>query len=123
MFLMFAGFIILVAIFMRVRDKKLLSILFVFILILTAFGQSKFITFHLTILVMVIFIVFHLLRNFQKSKSLKAFLVLYSMASIMVAQLFFIMILFNPYYYIVGHVLQLIGFLMLLLNMILVFRK
>ena len=122
-FLMFAGFMILVAIFLRIHNIRTLSLLFIFILILSFLSQSKFVAFHVTLLVMLLYIVIHLFRNHMKKKTINSFLVLYSMLSLMVSHIFFFMIIFDKLYYVVGHVLQLVGFSLLLLNLVLVFRK
>jgi hypothetical protein len=121
-FLMLAGFMILVAVFMGITDFLTVSLMFTFAIILTALAQSKFMAFHLTLIVMLLFIIFHLIRNYQRTRTLNAFLVLYSMTALLAAQVFFMLITIGPFYYVVGHALQLVGFLLLLLTMILVLR-
>jgi hypothetical protein len=121
-FLMLAGFMILVAVFMGITDFPTVTLLFTFSIILTALAQSKFNAFHLTLIVMLLFIVLHLVRNYRRTKTLNAFLVLYAMAALLASQVFFLLIAVGPFYYVVGHALQLVGFLLLLTAMVLVLR-
>jgi len=122
-FLMFAGFMILVAIFLRINNIKILSLLFALILILSFLSQSKFAAFHITLFVMLLFIVIHLFNNYSKKKTVSSFLVLYSIICLMISQVFLFLVIINKFYYVIGHILQLVGFTLLLLNMVLVFRK
>lgn len=122
-FLILAGFMILVAIFMRIDRISVLSLLFVFILILTALSQSIFIALHLTLFVMLAYIVLHLFGNHRRIKNVNSFLVLYSMSGLLAAQVFFMLTGLDKLYYVVGHCLQLAGFLILLGNMVLVLRR
>ena len=122
-FFIFAGFMILVAIYLRIHSIRTLSLLFILMLILSILSQSKFIAFHVTLFLLLFYIVIHLFKNHIRTKSVSTFLVLYSMLALMVSQIFYFFIIFDKIYYVIGHVLQLIGFLLLLLNMILVFRK
>jgi len=121
-FLMFAGFMILVAIFMKIKSIRTVSLLFIFVLILAFLSQSRFIAFHLTLFIMLLYIAVHLLFNHAKKRTFNSFLVLYGMASLMVAQIFFILLMVGPFYYVVGHVVQMFGFLLMLINMLLVLK-
>jgi hypothetical protein len=71
---------------------------------------------------MLLFIVLHLVRNYRRNRTLNAFLVLYAMAALLASHVFFLLIAVGPFYYVVGHALQLVGFLMLLAAMVLVLR-
>jgi len=122
-FLTFAGFMILVAIFMRINKVRTVSLLFILVFILAVLSQNKFIAFHLTLFIILLYIVIHLYLNHTKKRTLNSFIVLYGMTSLMTAQVFFLLLNIGASYYVVGHVLQLFGFLLLLLNMILVLRK
>ena len=122
-FLMFAGFMILVAIFLRIHSVMILSLLFIFIIVLTALSQSKYYAFHITLIVMLIYIVLHLLRNYVSRRKLSPFLVLYSMACLLVAQIFFMFVFADKLYYVIGHIIQMAGFLLLLFSLMLVLRR
>lgn len=122
-FLMLAGFMILVAIFLRINNVKIVSLLFIFVILLTALSQSVVIAFHLTLLVMLLYIVAHLFINFREHRSINSFLVLYSMATLLTAQALFVVFTFYRPCFVVGQILQLAGFLFLLVNMILVLKR
>jgi len=122
-FFIFAGFMILVAIFLRIKSFITVSLLFILVLILAFLSQNRYFAFHITMFVLLFYVVVHLLKNHARTRTINSFLVLYSMAAIMVAQVFFFLLTLGPFYYVVGHGLQLFGFVLLLVNMILVFRK
>jgi len=122
-FLTFAGFMILVAIFMRIRKVQTVSLLFALVLVLALFSQSRFLAFHLTMIILLLYIVVHLLHNYIKKGTISAFFVLLSMISLLIGHVFFYLSSFDRLFYAVGHVLQLSGFLLLLINMFLVLRR
>ncbi len=122
-FMTLAGFMILVAIFLKIQDIRIVSLLFIFIIILTALSQSILVAFHITLLLMLLYIVAHLYMNYSRTRSVSSFLVLYSMACLLAAQVFFVVLTFYSSYFVTGQLLQLAGFLLLLINMILVLKK
>jgi len=123
MVLSFAGFMMLVALYMGIQSFRTVTLLFLLAILIALLSVNKFIAFHATLIVMLLFIVAHLSSKFGKRKRASSFLVLYGMSSLLAAQLFFLMLGLGAIYYVVGHVLQLFGFILLLLNMMIVFNK
>jgi len=122
-FLSLAGFLILVAVYMRIQSIRVLTLLFLLVIVLAFLSQSTFVAFHITLFIMLLFIVLHLLSNHIQKNRLNTFFTLFSFACIFIAQVFFVLLSIDPVYYVVGQCLQLFGFILLLINMIIVLRK
>ncbi len=122
-FFMLAGFMILVAVFLRIDNIRTVSLLFILALILAFLSQSTFFAFHITLIIMLLYIVIHLFHNHSKIRKVNSFIVLYSMLALLVSHIFLLLVSVERLYFVVGNVLQLAGFALLLLNMVLVFRK
>jgi len=123
MVLAFAGFLILVAIYMKINNFRTVTLLFALALAIAALSANKFLAYYITLFVILIFIVTHLFINHRQKRKLSTFLVLYGMACLLAAQAFFLLLGLGAFYYTVGHVLQAFGFVLLLLNLILVMRS
>ncbi len=123
LFLGIGGFLILAAVYMRIKNLMTISLLFLLVVVLAYISQSRHIAFHLAAGAMLFFIVLHHVRNHSRKRTFTSFLVLYSMACLFVAQVFFMLLGIDAVYYAVGHVLQLVGFVLLLANMVVIFRK
>lgn len=119
-FLMFSGFMILVALFLRIHNIRALSLLLALSFILAIFSRDAFVTYHVTLLIMLFYIVIHTINNYSKRRNFKSLLVAFSMSSLFAAQVFFLMLSLSPMYYVIGHCVQMFGWLMLLFNLILV---
>ncbi len=122
-FLMLAGFMILVAVFMRIDNIRTVSLLFILLLFISFLSQSTFFAFHVSMIIMLLYIVIHLFHNHSRIRRVNSFIVLYSMLALLVSQVFLVLVNLDRIYIVVGNVLQLAGFVLLLLNMVLVFRK
>ena len=123
MFFAFGGFMILLAVYLEITDIWVVAVFLVAAFLMAVLSKSQFLAFHMIMMVMLVFIVIHLMKRYSMNKNFNKFLVLYGFFSLLAAKLFFVLIFFSPFYYIVGHGLQLFGFLLLLFNMLLVMRK
>jgi hypothetical protein len=119
----FAGYLILLAIFLRIDSFRSVTLLFILAILIAVFSTDKFVAYHLTMLLMLLLIVIHLLANHLRKRKLGSFLVLYSMSSLLAAQVFFFLMGRGSLFYIGGHTLQLFGFFLLLINLVMVLRK
>jgi len=123
MVLSFAGFMMLVALYIGITSYRTVALLFLLAILIAFLSVNKFVAFHATLIIMLLFIVARLSINFGRKKRASSFLVLYGMSCLLAAQLFFFLLSFDVVYYVVGHVVQLFGFILLLLNMIIIFNK
>jgi hypothetical protein len=128
-FLMLAGFLVLTAVFLRLQGR-LMQLLLVGILAvllgLTLFSRQIFLTSGIIMLVMLAFIIFHQYKCYAKKRLTSQLFVLLGMSILLLSQIGFILTLITHYselFYILGHSLQLLGYILLLANMVLVFKK
>jgi hypothetical protein len=122
-FFAFAGFMMLLAIYVGITRYGTVALLLALALGLAMVSKNAFLAFHIMMLSMLLFIVVHLVRNYARGHSFSKFLVLYGFSCLLAAQAFFILVLYRRMFYIVGHSLQLFGFVMLLFSLALVLRK
>jgi hypothetical protein len=128
-FLLLSGFLLLVSIYLGLKDAKMLFGLEGFLVVLTVFHGFIFpdviylLVVHLFLIIILMLIVIKQAQNFSRHKNLNTFLVAGGFSLIFLAFIGYFMIKWLSYMYGVGHVLQLAGYLMLLGNVILVLKK
>jgi hypothetical protein len=122
-FFAFAGFMILLAVYVGITRYRTVALLLVVVLALAIISKNAFLAFHMILIVMLGYVVYHLFRNYAEKKSTSKFLVLYGFSCLLAAQAFFVLVVYRRIFYIAGHSLQLFGFTMLLLSLVLVLRK
>lgn len=112
------GFLILF--FILTKDHKKERILFFTYLsfIVVLFSIYFNCIFHITLVLIMIFLVNHFYKNYKKVRTINTFLVLISFIIILVSHVFFIFSEVYSLFYFLGEVFLLIGFLGLLLNQI-----
>lgn len=91
--------------------------------ILCVFSHYAFIVFHMMALILLIFIVLFYYKNYLKKRSSLALMTLISFFMLMVSQILFTMTYIDKIYYAIAEVIQLIGFLVLMLLYMWVVRK
>ena len=112
------GFLILFLIITKTSNREKIFLFFYLSLIAILFSIYFDFVFHLTIIFILISLTYNFLINYNKRKSINAFLVFFAFLLLSIDHLFFILESFDPILYIIGEILSLIGFLCLLLNQI-----
>ncbi len=120
--LMMGAYMTLVALSLKIRNKRVFSLLVLFILISSVAGLYNYSIFHMVSSVLLFYVVFHFYENYRKRKSCNSLAVFLAFLMILVSQVTFIFIT-NMMFYVVGHFLQFAGYLLLLINIILVRRS
>lgn len=122
-FLFLMGLVGLFYILHKYKDMKLLMLLAYLMFSTTFWSMRNYLFFHATVILMLVLIVsFYLMRyRERKTKHILALLMVFS--SLLLSQLSFIFVALNIHLYVVGEILQLIGFLVLLYYFVMVLRK
>ena len=117
-FLMLFAFLILLMVCLKVRDKKVIALFIYFLIISTTFVSVSYLVFHITLLIMLSILYLTYRRNYLRVKSKNSKMVMYSFLAILISQVFFIFEGLIEHFYVIGEIIQLIGYLVLLFAII-----
>jgi hypothetical protein len=92
------------------------------LVIIAVFTHTNYYIFHITSFILVALIAWKYLQNYRKSRSLPAKLLAASFGIITLSHLLFCFILFSQLLYVAAEIIQLIGFLLLLITFIKVLK-
>ncbi len=125
MFFMTLGFMILFLIISRLtwKDKRVITMLTYFVFISTWLGAIHYQLFYFTTLIMLCLIAYSYYDNYKGIKSKNSLLVAISFFILLVSHVVFVFIIYSKTLYVIAEVIQLLGFLFLLLPFVLVFIK
>jgi hypothetical protein len=115
------GFYILYSIYQKQPSSNIFIILYM-ILVMTYFSQSAYFIFHITSLILLLFITHTYYRNNQKVKHYTSKLTFLSFALITLSHLISIFVKVNLLFYVIAELIQLCGYIMLLFAFIMVLR-
>ena len=122
MFFVLAGYILLLIVALDI--KKRVSLLIFIISIASLFVSMNYhFTFLVIILIVISTLLIHFDRNFDRKRTITAGIVWYSFILILFGYLMQLLIFFSNKFYLLGILFNMGGFLLLLLNFILVLRK
>jgi len=122
-FLAILAFLMLFLVSIKMKDKRIIAIILYLLLISSIFGTSTFFVYHLTLSIIMFCLFIHYRDNYNKKKTNSAHLVMSSFFIIFLSQLILVFMVFSRQVYIVGEVIQLIGYLMLLYAFVMVIKK
>ncbi len=106
------------------RDSVLNIALMGYLLVAIAyFSYFAYYIFHITSLVLLLVIISELAKRYSQNKYFKTKLLIISFSLIALSQAIFVAILRNPFYYVIGEIIQLAGFFILFFTFITVFAK
>ncbi len=107
----------------RRHSKKDVYLTLYLIFISTLFSISAYYVFHLTLSIILLFIVKHFFENYKRSPKRSKFIVFFSFLMLFLSQLAFMLIFLGLEFYVVGEILMLVGYSALLYNFLAVLRK
>jgi hypothetical protein len=119
--LMLIGLFILYLVYSKTNKVDILIFTY-FIFILTYFSRSEFYVFHLTSLLFLIIITYQYWQNYKKVKHSNNLWLFYSFILIIVSQLIFVFMGFNHTFYAIAEIIQLLGYISLLITFIKVLK-
>jgi len=118
MFLSLFGFLILYRVYNKNSGGRTFVLLIYFILAITYFSTSRYFVFHLTSLILLFFVTGAYFRNYFKNKKRNSQFLAISFLVIALSQLFFIFVNMHKVIYAIAELIQLGGYLLLLLSFI-----
>ncbi len=121
--LILIGLYILYSIYQKNQPKSNIFLIVFFILISTYFSQSAYYIFHLTSFVFLSMITMQYYSNHKKNKQLTAKLLTSSFTIIGISQVFFMFAGIKEVLYVIAEIVQLFGYLVLLMTFIKVLRN
>jgi hypothetical protein len=117
------GLLFLLVITLRVVQRRVLALLSFFVLLATAYASNTHFVFHLTAAFMILVVLFFFCENCVKKKTLSAKLVAIAFGALFLSQIAFVFEASIIYLYTIGNLLQLLGFIALLVNYIKILKK
>lgn len=105
------------------ENKRVIAMLLYFVIIATWLGAIHYQLFYATTFVMLTLISLSYYQNYKEIKSENAKLVAYAFLILLISNAFFIFIIYSKTIYVIAELLQLLGFIYLLIPFILVLKK
>ena len=124
-FFMLLGFMVLFLIISKLtwKNQRVILLLAYFVLIAAWLSVVHYQLFYATTFVLLLLITYSYYQNYREVKSEKARFVTIAFGIILVSQAFFIFVVYSRIIYVLAELIQLLGFVYLLIPFILIFRK
>jgi len=124
-FFMLLGFMILFLIISRLRwkNQRVIALLLYFVFLATWIGVIHYQLFYLTSFVLLLLITYSYYQNYKEIKSENARFVVIAFGILLVSQAFFVFVIYSRIIYVLAELIQLLGFVYLLIPFILIFKK
>ncbi len=116
------AYLTLAVLSLKVRSRRTISLLILFVVFSSFTTLINYSMFHLVSAVLLSYVVLHFYENCRERSCTNSHLVFVSFLLILCSQVVFIMI-FHSLFYVFGHFLQFAGYLVLLINLLLVHRS
>lgn len=118
-----AGLVTLTYMTFKVRDAKIYSIMLILSTLAVFFSTKVLYLFHLTSTILLAYILSHYILNYIKKRKKSRPLILLAFIFLLLGSMDFFFSTAHGTYYVMGHILELIAYLLILANLIAVFRK
>lgn len=123
MFFFISGLLTLTFMTLKERSMKSYSLVVVLILLSLVFGSFKLHLFYLLASILLIYISVHYFWNYIRNRQLKTLIVFIAFIFLLSSTVHFIFSVNHSAYYVLGHFLELVAYLLILINLILVVKK
>ncbi len=120
---MTAAFFILFLLTDRKHSRKDIYLILYLILVSTFFSISTYYVFHITLAIILFFISKHFFENYEKSPKTNRLMVFLSFSMLFLSQFAFMMVFVAAEFYVIGEIVMLVGYSILLYNLLAVARK
>ena len=120
--LFITGLVTLTYMTLNVRSRKTYSLIVVLVLLTLFVSMNRLLIFYVISSVLLIYVLLHYAANFWYNRQAKTLLVLAAFALILFGSIHFTLSVNHSLYYVIGHFLGLIAYLLILLNLILVVK-
>ncbi|MFH1182073.1 MAG: DUF5985 family protein [Candidatus Woesearchaeota archaeon] len=118
-----SGFLLLLYMTFCIENKHVLAAMISFALIAIAFSENPFAMFYLISTVCLLFISWHFVKNYFRQRRALALISALAFISLMLGNAHFFISVSNESAYVVGHLLELLAYVLILINFYMVFRK
>ena len=124
-FFMLLGFIILFLIISRLtwKNQRVIALLVYFVFLATWISIIHYQLFYFTSFVLLSLITYSYYQNYREIKSEKARFVTIAFGILLVSQTFFVFVIYSRIIYVLAELIQLLGFVYLLIPFVLIFKK
>ena len=125
-FFILLGFMMLFLIVSRLtwkKNQRVIALLLYFIFLATWISIIHYQLFYLTSFVLLMLITYSYYKNYIEIKSEKARFVLFAFSILLISQAFFVFAIYSGIIYVLAELIQLLGFIYLLIPFILIFKK
>ncbi|HJO01306.1 MAG: hypothetical protein QF655_02490 [Candidatus Woesearchaeota archaeon] len=124
-FFILVGFMILFLIISRLtwKNQRVIALLVYFVFLATWISIVHYQLFYVTSFVLLLLITYSYYRNYREIKNEKAKFVLIAFSILLVSQAFFVFSIYSGIIYVLAELVQLLGFVYLLIPFILIFKK
>lgn len=123
MFFFISGLLLLAYMTLKTKSVKTLSLVFILSYALLWFSSDTFYAFYFLSSLLLVYIVVYYLSNYIKHKQKRTLLVLIAFAFLLFGSIHFIFSINHSLFYALGHILGLIAYILILINLIIVIRK
>lgn len=119
------GFVMLFLIISRLtwKNQRVIALLLYFVFLATWISIVHYQLFYLTSFVLLLLITYSYYRNYEEVKSEKARFVVIAFGILLVSQAFFVFAIYLEIIYVLAELIQLLGFVYLLIPFMLIFKK
>jgi len=119
------GFMILFLIISKLtwKNQRVIALLIYFVFLATWISAIHYQFFYLTSFVLLLLITYAYYNNYKEIKSEKAKFVTIAFGILLVSQAFFVFVIYSRIIYVLAELIQLLGFVYLLIPFILIFKK
>ena len=119
------GFMILFLIISNLtwKNQRVIALLAYFVFLATWLSVIHYQLFHATIFVLLLLITYSYYQNYREIKNEKARFVTIAFGMLLVSQAFFVFVIYARIIYVLAELIQLLGFIYLLIPFILIFKK
>ncbi|MCH8003322.1 MAG: hypothetical protein IH934_01720 [Nanoarchaeota archaeon] len=124
-FFMLLGFMILFLIISRLtwKNQRVIALLVYFVFLATWISVVHYQLFYVTSFVLLLLITYSYYNNYREIKTEKARFVVIAFGILLVSQVFFVFVIYSRSIYVLAELIQLLGFVYLLIPFILIFKK
>ena len=124
-FFILLGFMILFLIISKLtwKNQRVIVLLAYFVFLATWISVIHYQLFYATSFVILLLIAYSYYQNYKEIKSTNAMLVLIAFGILLASQAFFVFVIYSKTIYVLAELIQLLGFICLLIPFILIFKK
>ncbi len=122
-FLFTAGLLALAALSLKIKNTEIFSLLSVITFVALIFSSNKLFLFYLLSSILLVYITFYYLRQYLKHRQKSSLLVVSAFAFLLFGRIHFIFALDHGTYYVIGHLLELVAYGLIFINLYGIIRK